>query len=303
MLEIRKSSFLIAGAGTVCLPDQWHVSHSLSTSPKELDPLLALASNSTILPKRIINYMLLISIPKTAAMVDHGDLNPSRLPTVKDILAAPPPLPDADLELPPITIPHECRPKPLPHITEHARTVVWGAINIPTPCEPIVRDTGPKYNNNRFDSAAGLFPPPVARPPYWISWRQMSQAAVEWEAQIHRSTSSKDHPAATAVASVAPPPALCSPRRSQTMQHTTGERTQQQQQPTRRRQTGPRVGNYSQRVARLERATFALRRQAFDSQVGDCEGGYRQRAAPYERKGMAGGRRRVLPLRDRASNV
>ncbi len=57
------------------------------------------------------------------------------------------------------------------------------------------------------------------------------------------------------------------------------------------------------RVARLERATFALRRRAFDSQVGDCEGGYRQRAAPYERKGMAGGRRRVLPLRDRASNV
>ena len=243
VLESRESSYIIAGTGTAFFPC-WSVSHDLSTPSKDLNHPLALASNSTILSKRMIKYMLLISIPKTAAMVGNGDPTPSRLASVKEILAAPPPLPDADLELPPITIPHDCRQKPPPHILEHAQAVVWGAINIPTPREPSVRHTGPKYDNNRFGLATGLFPPPVARPPYWISWRQVSQAALEWEAQIHHS-STKGHPAVPVASSISPP-VLRSPRRSQTMQHTTGERAQQQQQPTRGRQTGPRVGNYSQ---------------------------------------------------------
>ena len=227
-------------------------------------------------------------------MVDHGfDPRPGQLPSAKELLAAPAPAPDADLKLPSLIMPRNLRPKPPPLIIERGDTVNYAPAARPVPLEPEVGNTGATLHRP-FAPAAGLFPPPAARSPYW---NQTTQNPGGGEAQIHQGND--NHPAATTT-SFPPPAAPRSPRWSPTAQNT-GEN----EQPTHHHggEDYHRGGDYypPRAAARPERAAITLRRRALHRQAADHrETAYRQRAAPYERV-TAGARRRVIPLRGRTN--
>ena len=244
-------------------------------------------------------------------MVDHGfDPRPGQLPSTKELLAAPAPAPDADLKLPSLIMPRNLRPKPPPLIIERGDTVNYAPAARPVPLEPEVGNTGATLHRP-FAPAAGLFPPPAARSPYW---NQTTQNPGGGEAQIHQGNG--NHPAATTT-SFPPPAAPRSPRWSPTAQNTS-----ESEQPT--HHAGEdyhhgedyhgvedyhgdadyhRGGYYPPRAAaRPERAAITLRRRALHRQAADNrETAYRQRAGPYERVTAGAGRRRVLPLRGRTN--